>query len=112
MTATPDDWQELYKEAAERLYPYFRLVGRDHADASTPEGERDIREGIRKLEAVVDVVPGNWPAFWMMGKAYEALRRTDDEYECFKRAYELNPRHPDVAREFMRACLQLGKGEE
>lgn len=110
--STEDDWQKLYRQASDLIYPYFHLVGRDHADASSPEGQKNILDGIEKMNAVVSIVPGNWPAFWLLGKAYEALGQPEDEYRCFKRAFELNPDHVDVAREFMRACLQLGKGDE
>jgi hypothetical protein len=39
-------------------------------------------------------------------------RSAGQEYAHFRRAFELKPDHPDVARELMRACLGLGRGDE
>src|SRR5262249_10343201 len=49
---------------------------------------------------------------WILGKAYEALGDQEQAYSFFRRAFELAPDHVDVIREYVRACLELGKADE
>ena len=45
-------------------------------------------------------------------KAFQALREPQPACDAFKRAFEIQGSNPDVAREYMFACLELGRAEE
>jgi len=71
-----------------------------------------IKEGIKYLDAVTKINPDNWAAFWLKGKAYQALGDPVLAYDEFKKACDIEKENPDVARELMIESLNLGKGEE
>ena len=103
--------QNLYYERGTKLiFPYIELA--DRKVASIPNKEKDLKEGINYLDAVTKINPENYAAFWMKGKAYQALKDSENAYIQFKEAYKLNKEKPDVARELMIECLNLGKGYE
>src|SRR5262249_14129736 len=103
---------QLYREGADLIRPYLHLVGRKEADASSPKGRRELETGIARLEASARLVPDNFATHWLLGKAHEARGQAEASLPCFKRAFDSNPNHADVAREYMRACLELGDGAE
>lgn len=70
-----------------------------------------MKKGIAKLEAVVKE-RRLWNAHWIIGMAYRALNEPETSLAHLRSSYELNPSHVDVAREYVCACLALGKGAE
>jgi hypothetical protein len=104
--------EELYRRGAGLLKPYFHLVDRPSRDPSTPEGRREVDEGIALLRTVIRMRPQLFNPHWVLGKAYEALGDQEQAYSFFRRAFELAPEQVDVIREYVRACLELGKAEE
>jgi Flp pilus assembly protein TadD len=64
------------------------------------------------MQAVTQYNPRNWAAYWIEGKAYQALDDPQAANRSFETAYGLHPSHPDVAREYAHSCLALGHFEE
>jgi Tfp pilus assembly protein PilF len=90
----------------------MRLHGVKSRDAATRRGRRDLSQGIANLKAVVQMSPGNWAAYWIMGKAYQAQGLSNDACDAFASAYLLQNQNADVAREFMFECLNVGRTKE
>jgi tetratricopeptide (TPR) repeat protein len=100
---------ELFKRGADLISPYMRLTDRPRRKATDA---RDLREGIRLLDEALKLFPGNWSALWIQGKAFQALDEHAQAYARFKRAYALQRDNPDVGREFMFECLEVGHVDE
>ena len=99
---------EYYKKGFECIDPYIIIHGRP---SRRPNIDK-IKEGIKYLDAVTKINPKNWAAFWMKGKAYQALRYTQSAYNEFKKSFDIEGENPDVSRELTIEALNLGKGEE
>lgn len=91
------------------IEPYVILLGK--SPRSDKNKETRLLEGIRYLDAVTQINPDNFGAFWFKGKAYQALNQHEQAYQAFEKSFELNKQNPDVARELMLECLDLGKGQ-
>ncbi len=53
-----------------------------------------------------------WNVFWLIGMAYRALGDPEASLANLRQSFELNPAQPDVAREYVGACMALSHGEE
>lgn len=51
-------------------------------------------------------------AYWVMGKAYQALNQSENACDAFGRSFAIQKDNPDVAREYMFECLNLGRTAE
>jgi tetratricopeptide (TPR) repeat protein len=103
---------DLYRWATSLVWPYLEIGGEPKSDPTTAEARDQLTLGVRLLNRVTRINPQNWAAHWALGMTYRAVREPEHEYEAFQRSYAINPKHADVAREFMGACLALGKGDE
>jgi tetratricopeptide (TPR) repeat protein len=105
------DHDRVYKAACDIIEPYMRLHGKPEKKV-TPAAVTEIKRAIGMLDAVTTYAPTNWAAFWIKGKAYQAV--DDRKAACaeFKSAFDLQDKNPDVAREYMFECLNLGDGAE
>jgi tetratricopeptide (TPR) repeat protein len=101
---------ELFKRGADLISPYMRLT--DRPPRKSDDASRNLREGIRLLDEALKLFPGNWSALWIQGKAFQALDDHAQAYARFKRAFALQRDNPDVGREFMFECLEIGQGAE
>jgi tetratricopeptide (TPR) repeat protein len=99
---------EYYQKGLSCIEPYIIIHGKPH---SRPNRDK-IKEGIKYLDAVTKINPENWAAFWMKGKAYQAIGHSKSAYNEFKKAFDIEKDNPDVARELVIEALNLGKGEE
>jgi tetratricopeptide (TPR) repeat protein len=90
---------EAYKRAIDLIEPHMRLAGRKPSDSGRRDA--DWREGIGYLDAALRLVPNNWAAWWVRGKAQQALGDHEAAYESLRRAYAINSGHVDVGREFV-----------
>jgi tetratricopeptide (TPR) repeat protein len=106
------DHNRCYKQANELTTPYFRLLEGKEKSARTAKAQADLRHGIALYAAVVNYAPTNWNAYWLMGKAYQALKEPTNACEAFGKAYGIQKSNPDVAREYMFECLELGRASE
>ncbi|WP_437294199.1 tetratricopeptide repeat protein [Sorangium sp. So ce426] len=89
------------------INPYMTLHGR----AAAKDAERAMRleAGIACLDRALSLVPSNWAALWVRGKAFQALDDHLQAHGSFASAYALQPENPDVGRELVVECLELGK---
>jgi tetratricopeptide (TPR) repeat protein len=99
---------EYYQKGFACIDPYVQLHGRP---SRRPNIDK-IKEGINYLDAVTKINPDNWAAFWLKGKAHQALGYSGSAYIEFKKAFDIEKENADVARELMIEALNLGKGEE
>lgn len=104
----------LYTAGSKLIWPHLHLANRP-SEALSLDAKADVKAGIAKLNAALEVRPNNsrnWSTFWLLGKAHEALGDFEDSHRCFKSAFEINPGHVDVARELMASCLRTGRTTE
>jgi tetratricopeptide (TPR) repeat protein len=106
-----DDHNRVYKAACDTIQPYLRLHGKPEKKVTSSAGA-ELRHAIEMLDAVTEFAPTNWSAFWIKGKAYQALEDRKAACAAFKSAFDLQDKNPDVAREYMFECLNLGDGAE
>jgi tetratricopeptide (TPR) repeat protein len=101
---------QAYKRAIALINPHMKLHGR--IAVVDARAARDLREGVGYLDVVVGIKPDNWAAWWVRGKAEQALSEHEAAYDSFRRAYEINDGNPDVGRELAAECLETGRASE
>ena len=106
-----DDHNRVYKAACDIIEPYMRLQGKPEKKVTTAAAT-ELKRAIKMLDAVTTYAPKNWSAFWIKGKAYQAIEDRAAACAAFKSAFDLQDKNPDVAREYMFECLNLGHGAE
>ncbi|WP_197492162.1 tetratricopeptide repeat protein [Arachidicoccus ginsenosidimutans] len=99
-----------YFKGTKLIEPYMHLEGK--FITINAKAKDSIVEGIRYLDAVTQINPNNFAAYWIKGKGYQALQRHDNAYFEFNKSFEIEKNNPDVARELTIECLDLGKGKE
>ena len=110
---TNDKEHDLYfQEGGDLIKPYMLLADVPSKSASSNEAKANINRGIALLNAVVAYNATNWAAWWEMGKGYQALKETDKACDAFGKSYSIQRENPDVAREYMITCLDLGRNQE
>jgi cytochrome c-type biogenesis protein CcmH/NrfG len=109
---TAADHDEIFQQGTGLLKPYMRLHDVPPKRSSTRSARNDLNNGIHLLKEVIKINPQNWPAYWTMGKAYQALDEHELACDAFQCAYDLQRDNPDVAREYMNECLDVGKPAE
>jgi tetratricopeptide (TPR) repeat protein len=103
-------YDEAYRRAVDLIEPHMRLTGRTAGDRGRRDA--DLREGIGYLDAALRLAPDNWTAWWVRGKAQQALEHHEAAYESLRRAYGINGGHVEVGREFVAECLETGRAAE
>jgi tetratricopeptide (TPR) repeat protein len=106
-----NDYSRVYKTACDIIEPYMRLHDRPVKKVTSGVAVQ-LNEAIQMLDAVTAYNPKNWNAFWIKGKAYQAMEDRHAACAAFKEAFDLQDKNPDVAREYMYECLKLGDGAE
>jgi len=102
VTAAPD-----YREAKEEL---IRLLDRK-AQALARDG--DYTGSLKIYEQIVELDPKQSDAWVEIGKIYaESLVKPSKALEAFRKAYELDPAHPDVIPYLKALQLQTAKDSE
>jgi len=113
MNNEPDadaEYAEVYRKGSDLLSRHIDLHDQQRGPSRTREP--DLREGIRLLQRAVALMPGSWPAHWLIGKGYQALGEHQRAYEAFRQATRLHQENADVPRELCLECFQLGKFTE
>ena len=105
-------YQLLYKESLSVIQPYMIIVGRKAKSVSSPADRARLENGVSLMLQAIDIFPGSWPGWWIIGKAYQALGDHLQAAGAFGKAYSINSTNPDVCRESMFEYLKLGKGAE
>jgi tetratricopeptide (TPR) repeat protein len=101
-----------YRKGGELIEPYMRIHDLPERRTDSVDARRDITQGILLLEAVVAYNPMNWNAMWIIGKGYQAMGADEQACDAFARSFAIERRNPDVAREYMFECLNLGRIDE
>ncbi len=102
----------LYKEGSDLISPYMQLVGVDSKSADSQTARNDLQRGIELLNQAISIDPANWAAYWIIGKAQQALGDSEQACDAFGASYRLHKGNADVAREYMFECLNLGRAEK
>lgn len=105
------EYNRLYEEASSAVYPLIEIHGKP-VQKLTIEQERQLRDGIDLFDRVVQLNTTNWAAMWLVGKAYQRLNEFESALKWFSRGHNVNPLHPDVAREAAIAAMELGRPTE
>lgn len=100
---------QLYQEGSELISPYMKLVNQTSLPGDAPTARDELEHGIDLLTQAVSINPANWAAYWIIGKAHQALGDSENACESFGKAYGLQKENADVAREYMFECLNLGR---
>jgi Flp pilus assembly protein TadD len=101
-----DEHNRLFLEAVDLIQPELRTSVNPSPPLSAETVPR-LEHAIALLDRVVEMNPQNWSAFWMRGKAQQALEDHAAALASFVRALELHP-IPDCAREAGIAAAEMG----
>ena len=110
--ANDADHNRYFQEGSDLIKPYLRLHGVPEKSTSSSKAKADITRGIALLDAVIAYNTNNWAAWWTIGKGYQALGDADKSCDAFGKSYAIQKGNPDVAREYMFACLETGRISE
>jgi cytochrome c-type biogenesis protein CcmH/NrfG len=99
-----------YARGSDLISPHVKRLERE--PRVTEKARSDLSEGISYLKAVTDYNGRNWAAFWVMGKAYQALGNNMAANGSFRSSYKIQTENSDVAREYALSCLEIGLGDE
>lgn len=102
----------LFQEGRDLISPYMHLVNQESKSADTQTAKEDLERGIDLLNQAIAINPANWSAYWIIGKAYQALGNSEDACAAFGKSFGLHKGNADVAREFMFECLNLGRADK
>jgi len=100
--------EERFQAAANAIHPLLNFDGRSRRLGFFER--RRLAKGIRELEAIAS--GDRWRVWWFLGIARRTAGDPVAACEAFERAYQANPTHIDVSREFAGQCLALGKGTQ
>jgi tetratricopeptide (TPR) repeat protein len=84
----------------------LRLEGSQQSDPNSEQGKESLRKGMEGLKVIITNNPSNWPAHWMLGKAYQTLNQHEEAYKSFLAAHRNVLTKHDVLRELGLECLQ------
>jgi tetratricopeptide (TPR) repeat protein len=104
------EYTEVYRKGCGLLNKHIELHDREPTSSSGKDAE--VRDGIRCLQRAVALQPRSWPAWWLIGKGYQALGDRPRACEAFRQAARLCQDNADVPRELCLECLQLGHFQE
>jgi tetratricopeptide (TPR) repeat protein len=109
---TADDHDRIYEEGCKFISPYMQLHGVDVKPANTEKAREELDRGVILLQKVVEMNSDNWAAYWVMGKGFQALKQSENACDAFGKAFAIKNDNPDVAREYMLECMNLGRASE
>jgi tetratricopeptide (TPR) repeat protein len=102
---------DLYlSKAAKLIMPYIEYS--DKPFRPKKKHESKLFFGIRYLDAVTTINPKNHAAYWVKGKAYQAMRKHSEAYKQFQKAFDLYQEESAYPNELAKECLTLGKFKE
>lgn len=100
----------LRTQAADIVKPLFgKLLSREPLALFE---KRRLRASIEIYEKVLAVVPHDWAAHWMIGMLLRGTGDHERARDHFEKAYDVNPRNPDVGREYAAQHMILGRGSD
>ncbi len=104
------DHNAVYKRGVTLIHPY--IIVQDRAPAESDRRTRELLGGIACLDRALELAPSNWAAFWLRGKAFQALGDHARSVDSFRSAYRIRPLNPDVGRELALEQMELGEFQD
>ena len=104
-----DDDAKLQR-ASELLSPYVKFKTR----GALPDVEfqdREIAEGLELLREFLEDHPENWSAHWLLGRTLRLKEDNEQSCDALAEAFRLQKNEFEVARDYARSCLALGRVE-
>jgi tetratricopeptide (TPR) repeat protein len=98
------------KRAIDLIEPHMWLAGQ--SPSAGGRREVDLREGIHFVDAALRIIPKSWAAWWVRGKALQALGDHEAACDSLRRAHDINGNDLDVSRELVTECLETGRSTE
>jgi tetratricopeptide (TPR) repeat protein len=103
--------EELYRAGVALIEPLLEIMGRPVVRLGSGDAAR-LRRGIELLDRVIEIVPHNWAAMWVVGKAHQRLEEFDQAFGKFRQAFRINPGNPNVSREASIMAMECGRLDE
>ena len=100
----------VYKRGVSLIDPY--IIVQDRAPSQTDHRTKELLAGIACLDRALELAPTNWAAFWLRGKAYQALGDHAHSADSFRSAFRIRPQNPDVGRELALEQMELGEFQD
>jgi Flp pilus assembly protein TadD len=69
-----------------------------------------LRRATGLFQKVIRLVPRHWNSMWLLGKTVQRLGDEQTAFEWFVKAWDLEPKNADVAREASLSAMNLGLG--
>jgi len=107
-----EEHNACYKQGCSLISQYMHFHNVDSAPSDSKTAKSELNRGIALLKRVVEINPRNFAAYWVMGKGYQVLNDSKLAWEAFGQSFAIERENPDVAREYVFECLNLGKVEE
>jgi tetratricopeptide (TPR) repeat protein len=107
-----DDHNRVYQAGCDLISPYMPLHNHESRSARSSRAQQEMERGIQLLTFITHANPANWNAHWIIGKGYQALGNSAAACDSFRASFDLQKDNPDVAREYMFECLNLGRGKD
>jgi tetratricopeptide (TPR) repeat protein len=60
---------------------------------------RRLKRALTCFRKALAMAPRNWSAMWATGKIHQRLGNSGEAFDWFACALDINPQHPDLARE-------------
>jgi tetratricopeptide (TPR) repeat protein len=99
---------ELYNTGYDLIKDLVYFDNRPYQPPDAAAREQ-LREAIRRFEQALDIVPGNWQAMLLMGKALQSLGEHEQALTAFLRAHQCAPTQLMVAVEAGSAAGRVGQ---
>lgn len=108
--ATRQKAQRLYEKACEIVQP--ELVFHENQGRSAPNFwvRLKLRRAVGLFRKVLRIAPRHWNSMWFLGKTLQRLGNEHAAFEWFAKAWDLEPKNADVAREASLSAMHLGLG--
>src|SRR5438128_168267 len=100
---------DLFAKAAEVIKDEIPLHERPNMPRPGWLLRRKLKRAISLFQRVLELNPNNWSALWLIGKVHQRLGDKLAALASFERAYHINPRQPDVAREASMSAMDIGR---
>lgn len=104
----PPDIERLFQAASAEVNPLLSVTGRPRRLGFFDR--RRLAKGIRALEPLA--TGDRWRVWFTLAMARRAAGDASGAYAALAHAYETNPAHDDVSREFGGQCLAIGRGAQ
>ena len=97
----------LYAQAWQLVEGQLALSGPSGPGPVSSDSER-LRSAASLFRQALGLAPSNWPALWALGKIHQRLGEYSEALAYFSRAFAIEPRQVDVAREAGITATQMG----